>query len=315
DALSRDEDRRRLQHVDEGLDHEAAADDRVAAVVVHPRDLRALLLLARREQLDDLVHLGPPETVAVEARDRIDPRPAGDPGPVADGAPRAHEVLAALERRHAGVREQLPGVIAQLLDLRGRRGVGLQEGVADAQRAEGHAHAAHQPTLAEAGHLDAAAAEVEEDAVVDGKPAHRAQEAITGLLLAGQGSDLYPQLRADLLDEGRAVLRVADGGRRERHHLRGPGAASDRAEVLEGVESALERVGPEAVRLVQLADEAERGAAAGQDLHVALDLVAVDDHPARVRADVDHGQEGRHPALPRLLLLPGVTVRPRPTDP
>src|SRR5262249_11796207 len=33
------------------------------------------------------------------------------------------------------------------------------------------------------------------------------------------------------------------------------------------------------------------------------------------RADVDHGQEGRHRALARLLLLHGVTVRRRATEP
>ena len=138
----------------------------------------------------------------------------------------------------------------------------------------------HDPPLPEARHLHAAAAHVEEGPVLHGKPPHRSQEAVSRLFLAAQDAYVEAEALLDLGHEGLAVLRVADGGGGQGKGARGPGSEGDGPEVLEGLVGPLLGFPAQAVGRVQLAHQAQRPPAAGQDLRGQAPLEAIH-HDAR----------------------------------
>ena len=153
------------------------------------------------------------QQVAVEPRHRVVAGAPVDLGQVAQGASRAHQAA-----RPAPGAPPPPPREARARD-RVRRRTSPAVGGSDFRKASerrreprGRLTAMRDPPLAEAGHLHAAAAHVEEDPVLHGKPAHRSQEAVARLLFAAQDAYVEAQALLDLGDELRAVLGVAHGG-------------------------------------------------------------------------------------------------------
>ena len=107
--------------------------------------------------------------------------------------------------------QHLARVLAQAPHLPRRRRVRLQEGVRDPQGPERHADRPEQPPAPEAGHLQAAAAEVEEGPVVHRQAPDRPEEAVAGLLDARERADREAELAPDPPDERGTVRRVPQG--------------------------------------------------------------------------------------------------------
>ena len=130
-----------------------------------------------------------------------------------------------------------------------------------------------------------------------------------------------PSSRSDALDEGRAVRGVAQGRGARRHDAADARAARDRPEVAQRLEGALERLAADPPGVVELAREAQRGAAAGEDVQVAAGLRPVDHDAPRVRADVDdrdrvvtRGRRFARPSWARAYATRGHGNEPGPTE-
>src|SRR5206468_423566 len=137
--------------------------------------------------------------------------------------------------------------------------------------------------------LEAAAAQVEEQPVLDGDAADAAEETVARLGLALDHVDREAELVAEARHEGRPVLGVAQGRGRHPDDLLRARAEGERAEVAQGADDAVDRLGREAVAAVHVADETEGGAAAGPNPELAGGVEAVRHHPRGVGADVDDG--------------------------
>src|SRR6185295_12337869 len=122
------------------------------------------LLLSLDEKARDLLDPPAPEDVAVQPQDRVSRPPASvDLGQVPESAAGPYELLALLQRPDPRALQGGTGVLAQALDLAPGRGIGLEVGVGEAERAQGQADRGHEPAPTEVGDLHAAAPHVEED--------------------------------------------------------------------------------------------------------------------------------------------------------
>ncbi len=296
--LSRHRHLRGPEDLHQGVDDQAAPHHRVPAVGVQAGDPGALLDPVSRQSGRDVVQPPSRKDVPVQARDRVARASLVDLREVAQGAPGAHQLLSPGEGPQPRRVQDLAGVLAQPPHLPLGRRVRAEERVGDPQGAQGHAERAEQPAVAEASHLQAAAAEVEEGPVVHRQPPDRAEKPVPGLLDPRERADGEAELALDPPDERRAVRRVPQGRGARGHDPPHPGTLRDRAEVPKGQECALERLRGDPPGLVELAHEPQRGAAAREDPQVPAGLVAVHHHAARVRADVDHRHGRRRSIAP-----------------
>ncbi len=120
----------------------------------------------------------------MEASDRVAVLPAVDLGQVAQRTPGSHEALLRTQLRQPRAGELLADVAAQSLQFLGPWRIGAKERVGEAQRAERKTVRAPQPSALKERDLHAAAAHVEEDAVLHGQAAHSAEKAVVRFLLA-----------------------------------------------------------------------------------------------------------------------------------
>ena len=123
--------------------------------------------------------------------------------------------------------------------------------------------------------------------MVHGQPAHAAQESVPGLGLSFDDVHREAQLGSELLHERGPVLRVPQGRRRHSDDPLRARADREGAEVSQRLPDVGDRLRAQPVLAVHVADEAEGGAAAGQDVELAGGVEAVPDHPGGVGADVD----------------------------
>ena len=99
-----------------------------------------------------------------------------------------------------------PDVVAQTPELLGGGRIGFEEFLAQSKRPERQAHAACQPAARESGDLQAAASEIEEQAVRNRKPSHRAGETVACFRQPSDHLDSNPQLALQPFSEQRAVV-------------------------------------------------------------------------------------------------------------
>ena len=232
------------------------------------------------------------EPVALEhvALDPVTRRALGGGREVADGAAHADEATAAVAQP-VGLAELLADRDARLLEPLARDGArGGEVLLGDPDRAERPRPGLERLAARDRGQLQAAAAEVEHDAVRQRRRVHGRDEAEPRLLLRRQHAD---RQAGPLLCDGQqvgAVRRIADraGGDRVDRLRRDAARQQVAAEHLERLEPAGDRVGLERAgaaealgdpdRLLQLADPAPRGARQVGEHH----------EPPGVRAEVDH---------------------------
>ena len=122
----------------------------------------------------------------------------------------------------------------------------LRHGLVEAQRAERQGRHLVGLLAADPDELQAAAAQVADDALGPGKAGHDAVGRKAGLVLAAQHPDFEARIAPQRLDEGRAVRRLAHGrGRkgRQARHLHGGGRTDEAAQVRPGLDDAV-RVEP-----------------------------------------------------------------------
>ena len=276
----------------DGLDHEGAGEDQVAALGLDARHLAALRGAHVGEALDELVERLAREQEPLDAERGLVGRDLRRGREVAHGAADAGEsraVLACLVE---------PARRGQLVaDVRAQRLQLLALDALAGQEALGHADGAERPragvallALLDVGQLHRAAAEVERDAVGERRRVDRGEIAVAGLLLGREHLDLEARALARLAQEVLLVRRVADRRGGDGADVVDAHRAAEVREQLDRLERPLHRLG------LQLAGGVEPGA----DAHRLIDLVRAappavaaalapreDDEAERVRPEVD----------------------------
>ena len=221
--------------------HERAAQDHVGAVVLDALHLRPLRRRPRGQLLDQLLErlAGELEPLHVDVRD-VEPlhRRGGE---VADRPADADQPAAAAPP--AELLELAGHVRAQRLHLLRARLLPRQEALAHAHRAERQGLRIREPPALDPHPLDAAAADVEPEPVLDRRGVGHCEPAVAGLLASADHAGLEPGGALDLGEQLGAVARVADRARRHRHHLLDPGGLAEGGEHRGGVKSAVHAVG------------------------------------------------------------------------
>jgi hypothetical protein len=211
-----------------------------------------------------------------------------DLGQIAQGPAGPEEGLPCPHLAHVGPGEQPPHMVAQSPDLAGPRRITLQKGLAQPQRAQRQARGTSLATVAKGGHLEAAAAQVEQDAIVHGKAAESAHESVVRLAPPVDDLDRDSQLAPYAPNERGAVASLPHGGRGDGGDSLRVRPVRDGAKVAQRHHRPIDGLVADEVLLVDVMDQAKRGARAGEDAELADRLALEHHHPARVGADVDH---------------------------
>src|SRR5919202_3801331 len=151
--------------------------------------------------------------------------------------------------------------------------------------------------------LHAAAADVDQDAVLDGNAVDGAQEAESGLHLAADDLDVEAALAAQTRYEGVAIGGLAHGGGGDGDGAPRAAAARDGLEALQRQERALDDRLAQRAAVDELVHQPQRRTQGVEHIQVAEAIDAHDLDAAAVRADVDDGQ---HLAIAAGGCAPGV---------
>ncbi len=116
-----------------------------------------------------------------------------------------------------------------------------------------------------------------------------ADEAEVGLRVAVDDLERNPELPRALEQEV-SVERVADGRGGDREDPIGTCPLRDGAEIPERLEGSFDRFGTELGSGMELAREPERGPRVLDHVEVLAVPQSEDDHPRRVRPDIEHGE-------------------------
>ena len=141
--------------------------------------------------------------------------------------------------------------------------------------------------------LHAAAALVEDEAVLDRQAVNGSQERQAGLLGAVDDPDVEADLGLDGLDQVGPVRRGSDGLGGHGDGRVGPRPARQDLEVAQRVEGSFDGLPAQLAVVLELARQAKGDAGVGDRLEVAARARSEDRHPAGVRAEVDDGERSR----------------------
>ena len=151
-----------------------------------------------------------------------------------------------------------PDVVAQTPELLGGGRIGLEEFLAQSKRPERQAHAFRQPAARESGDLEAAASEIEEQAVRHRQPSHRSGETVARFRQPSDNLDANPQLALQPFGEQRAVGRVAHRGGGHRDDALRAGAGRDRLKIPQRLRRARHRRVAQRPARIDVVDEPQR---------------------------------------------------------
>ena len=196
----------------------AAGEDHLAAPALDPRHAVAVARRARGQLVDQRVERLARQHEALHAVERQLGRAARRRREVAHAAAEPDEPLAARRRHPRRVLQRPQRPRAQLRDRARLRGpVARQEALRRAHRAQRPRGDRARAPLAHLHQLQAAAAEVEHDAVRQrGRVGRRHVASSSASSSPRQHADRQPRLALRPLDERRPVRRVADRARRDR---------------------------------------------------------------------------------------------------
>ena len=147
-------------------------------------------------------------------------------------------------------------------------------------------HERSMPSVPERRDLRAAAAHVEREPARHGQVVDRPVEAQHRLVVAVDRLQRHAQPIGPF-DQLVSVRRLAHRRRRHGDHLRRAGPLRDRDEVAQRLERPLDRLRPEPVGIAEVPRQSQRCARVLDHVEVLALAEPEDDHPARVRADVD----------------------------
>ena len=273
------------------LNGDGAADNRIGPLRAEPGNVVAPFLPGRSEAVDDLPKTIDRQLVPVQPADWIPPRLTIDLGQIAQRASGANQPIARREASHSSLRQMAPDVVAQTPELLGGGRIGLEEFLAQSKRPERQAHAFRQPAARESGDLQAAAAEIEEQAVRNREPSHRAGETVARFRQPSDNLDSNPQLALQPFSEQRAVGRVAHRGGGHRDDALRSGAGRDRLKIPQRLGRARHRRVAQRPARIDVVDEPQRRARTGEEAQMARCVALEHHHAAGVRPDIDDGDD------------------------
>lgn len=198
----------------------------------------------------------------------------------------------ARDRRLADVREgrgrseRRLRLLAHRLALRLRRQHAVHVLRAEGQRANRQADLLLDLARSVGDDLRARAADIDEQARVLAEVVRRADEVVRRLLVARDHADRQPRAPLDLTDRRRAVLRIAQRRRRERHDMRDVEGEQEGPELLENLYRLID-----ALLLHDAVPKIRRQPDRVLLLHEHLDMRAFDAinrHADRVRSNINH---------------------------
>ena len=138
--------------------------------------------------------------------------------------------------------------------------------------------------------LEAAAADVQHDAVLDGQAVHRAEEAQARFLGTVGNPDRDSQLVTDTLDEFVTIAGFAYGGGRYGHRPLGAGAGGNGDKAAHDAQRAFDRLGAQAAVEGDVTDQSQGTARVPEDIQMGGVQHPRHHHPTAVRADIDDAQ-------------------------
>ena len=242
--------------VEGGREHERAAEDHVGPVVLDALHLGALRGGPGGQLLDHLIERLARELEALHVYVREREALHRGSREVADRAADADDATASAPPAEL---LQLAGHVgSQRLHLLRTRLLVRQEALAHPHRAERPGLRLHELPVLDPQPLDAAAADVEPEAVLDRRGVDHGQPAVAGLLRSADHAGLEAGGAADLVEQVAAVGGVADRAGCHRHHLLHPGRLAEGREDGGGVECAVHAVGTERARLTHPGADPDR---------------------------------------------------------
>ena len=289
DALSGDEHLAGAGRGRYALQDGRAGADRVGAVRVQARQQAALVEGPPGERGQQRVQAAGADRVAMQAMDGVGTAVAVHLGEVAHAAARPHQDVAVRQRGHAGPAQGIAHMRREPSQVRrGRRVVG-QVLVPHAQHAEGERPGRLDRAVPEVHDLHAAAADIDQQAVVDGQAVDRAHERLLRLGLRVDHVDRESQAAAGGRQDGVRVAGVAQGGRRDGADALRAGPAGDGHELVQRGERGGDGVVGQAAVGPEREREPQRRAQLLHDLQMATRLHLDDDDAGGVGAEVDGG--------------------------
>ena len=189
-------------------------------------------------------------------------------------------------RKGRGRAERRLRLLAHRLAFRLRRQHAVHVLRAEGQRADRQADLLLDLACAVGDDLRARAADIDEQARVLAEIVRRADEVVRRLLVARDHADRQPRAALDLADRRRAVLRIAQRRRRERHDMRDVEGEQEGPKLLENLHRLVD-----ALLLHDAVLQIRRQPDRVLLLHEHLDMRAFDAinrHADRVRSDINH---------------------------